>query len=221
MKTLQFQEANNSSSKGASPTKEPSPPVRNSAEFHEIEGSLKTVKSVDRYSSQSSNSLQSINSILSDEANTSMLTYSSVAAAPKNAKNDTIHAVEDNVNNVVPKVRIEHVEEIQSIEKEGGIESASQSLTDILDSVRPPKMRPPSAHRELLGTRYQGSQESLAESIDRSMATTPDLTGSMTKLPGGRGLQKHIDMSRIDLERQQKVIYISDHVYFLTYFRTF
>ena len=78
-------------------------------------------------------------------------------------------------------------------------------------------MRPPSAHRELLGTRYQGSQESLAESIDRSMATTPDLTCSMTKLPGGRGLQKHIDMSRIDLERQQKVIYIyiSDHVYFL------
>ena len=176
---------------------------------------------MDRYSSQSSNSLQSINSILSDEANTSMLTYSSVAAAPKSAKNDTIHAVEDNGNNVVPKVRIEHAEEIQAIEKEGGIESASQSLTDILDSVRPPKMRPPSAHRELLGTRYQGSQESLAESIDRSMATTPDLTGSMTKLPGGRGLQKHIDMSRIDLERQQKVIYISDHVYFLIdYFRT-
>ena len=170
---------------------------------------------MDRYSSQSSNSLQSINSILSDEANTSMLTYSSVAAAPKNAKNDTIHAVEDNGNNVVPKVRIEHAEEIQTIEKEGGIESASQSLTDILDSVRPPKMRPPSAHRELLGTRYQGSQESLAESIDRSMATTPDLTGSMTKLPGGRGLQKHIDMSRIDLERQQKVIHNSGHIYFL------
>ena len=69
---------------------------------------------MDRYSSQSSNSLQSINSILSDEANTSMLTYSSVA--PKNAKNDTIHAVEDNGNNVVPKVRIEHAEEIQTIE---------------------------------------------------------------------------------------------------------
>ena len=43
------------------------------------------------------------------------------------------------------------------------------------------------------------------KSINKTIASNPDLAGHMNRLPGGRGLQKHIDVTRIDLERQQKV----------------
>ena len=167
------------------------------------------MKSVERFSSQSSNSLQSINSILSDEANTSMLSYSSAAVAAAvaciNPRPDSIHGIEVEANKL-PKLEVETSENTKVPERDGGMESASQSLTDILDNVRPPKLLPPVVNRDLSSLRsYQGSQESLAESIDKSMASNPDLASHMIKLPGGRVLQKHVDVSRIDLERQQKV----------------
>lgn len=163
------------------------------------------MKSVDRYSSQSSNSLQSINSILSDEANTSMLSYSSAAVVCKNPRPDSIHSIEVEANKV-PIIEVETLENTKVPERDGGMESASQSLIDILDNVRPPNLRPPSVNHDLSSPRdYQGSEESLAESIAKSMASNPDIAGHMIKLPGGRVLQKHVDVSRIDVERQQKV----------------
>ena len=111
-----------------------------------------------------------------------------------------------------PTIEVELSNENKTQEKEGTIESASQSLTDILDNVRPPKLLPPAANRDyarpISPRSYQGSQESIAESIksiNKTIASNPDLAGHMNRLPGGRGLQKHIDVTRIDLERQQKV----------------
>ena len=162
---LIFQEATQQST---SPTKEPSPPGRNSAEFHEIEGSMKAVKSIDRFSSQSSNSLQSINSILSDEANASMLSYSSAAPMAKNSRPDSTPGTEPDV----PKqstIETTLPNEKNAADKETTIESASQSLTDMLDNVRPPRLLPPAASRDyarpISPRSYHGSQESLAESI--------------------------------------------------------
>ena len=210
---FKFQEATNLSQKGTSPTKEPSPPGRNSAEFHEIEGSMKAVKSIERFSSQSSNSLQSINSILSDEANASMLSYSSAVPNAKNSRPDSIPGTESEVSKQ-PTIEIDVPNENKISDKEANIESASQSLTDILDNVRPPRLLPPAASRDyarpVSPRSYHGSQESLAESIksmNKAIASNPDLAGPMNRLPGGRGLQKHVDVSRIDLERQQKVIF--------------
>ena len=161
---------------------------------------------MERFSSQSSNSLQSINSILSDEANTSMLSFTSSAVPSKYSRPENTPVSEAEAQHV-PKVKVHLSEETKMSENEGVTESASQSLTDILDNVRPPQVRPPSAgNRELLTPSYRGSQESLAESINKSIASNPDLSSSMIKLPGGRVLQKHVDTSRIDLERQQKVI---------------
>ena len=160
---------------------------------------------MERFSSQSSNSLQSINSILSDEANTSMLSFTSSAVPSKYSRPENTPVSEAEAQHV-PKVKVHLSEESKMPVNEGVTESASQSLTDILDNVRPPQVRPPSGNRELLTPSYRGSQESLAESINKSIASNPDLSSSMIKLPGGRVLQKHVDTSRIDLERQQKVI---------------
>ena len=111
-----------------------------------------------------------------------------------------------------PTIEVERPKENKTPEKETTIESASQSLTDILDNVRPPRLLPPAASRDyarpVSPRSFQGSQESIAESIrsmNKSIASNPDLAGSMNRLPGVRGLQKHVDVSRIDLERQQKV----------------
>ena len=134
-----------------------------------------------------------------------MLSYSSAAVACKNPRPDSIHGIEVEANKL-SKLEVDTLENTKVPERDGGVESASQSLTDILDNVRPPKLLPPTVNRDLPSPRsYQGSQESLAESIDKSMASNPDLASHMIKLPGGRVLQKHVDVSRIDLERQQKV----------------
>ena len=169
-----------------------------------MERSLKAVKSADRFSSQSSNSLQSINSILSDEANTSFLSYSSTAAAAKNAKTDSIHATasDNNKNSTFESIALEEPEVQQ---KDVVVDSASQSLTDILDNVRPPKILPPSVSRDFLNSSRRSSQDSLVESVDRVVTPTSNPKSSMIKLPGGGVLQKHVDVTRIDLERQQKV----------------
>ena len=142
-----------------------------------------------------------------------MLSYSSaVGPGAKNiSRPDGNPIIEAEVPNQ-PTVEVELSNETKTQEKEGTIESASQSLTDILDNVRPPKLLPPAAIRDyarpISPRSYHGSQESIAESIksmNKAIASNPDLAGQMNRLPGSRGLQKHVDVSRIDLERQQKV----------------
>ena len=187
---------------------------------------------MDRFSAQSSNtSLQSINSILSDEANTSFLSYSSTLAAVKN--NSRSHHFSNSDNPTKTESGNDAEDEFSTLSTDGDTKgndekddkeallgrAASQSLSDILDHVRPPKILPPPSPSHLQLPRdvhAHGSRESL-KSLTESLAvdnrgTVDPASSSQLKLPSGAVLQKHVDISRLNVERQQKVCIIINDI---------